>query len=181
MHGVKVPSFRTNEALMRLSLVNHGPLAVGFEVYDDLMNYHSGVYHHTGVTDKLNRLNKWDPFQVMMRELFAPLRTRSVVLPSDHQSRRSDCGIWCRSRHQHPILDRQEFLGHRLGRARLLPYSTWHRRMWHRKLGCGDHADTDLLGLGSDDDMHSVILLITLSTFDVKRSLLKKFPSVSNR
>jgi cathepsin C len=54
----------TNEPLMRLALVNNGPVAVGFEVYDDFMEYRTGVYHHTGVTDNLNRLNKWDPFQL---------------------------------------------------------------------------------------------------------------------
>jgi len=54
----------TNEPLMRLALVNNGPVAVGFEVYDDFMNYARGVYHHTGVKDNLNRLNKWDPFQL---------------------------------------------------------------------------------------------------------------------
>jgi len=54
----------TNEALMRLALINNGPLAVGFEVYDDFMTYRTGVYHHTGVTDQVNKLNKWDPFQI---------------------------------------------------------------------------------------------------------------------
>ena len=38
-----------NEALMRIELVKNGPLAVSFEVYDDFLNYKSGIYHHTGV------------------------------------------------------------------------------------------------------------------------------------
>jgi len=54
----------TNEPLMRLALVNNGPLAVGFEVYDDFMPYKGGVYHHTAIKDQVNRLNKWDPFQL---------------------------------------------------------------------------------------------------------------------
>lgn len=29
-----------------LDLVTKGPLAIGFEVYDDFMNYRSGVYTH---------------------------------------------------------------------------------------------------------------------------------------
>jgi len=53
-----------NEPLMRLALVNNGPLAVGFEVYDDFQAYKGGIYHHTGVRDQINRLNKWDPFQL---------------------------------------------------------------------------------------------------------------------
>jgi cathepsin C len=53
-----------NEPLMRLALVNGGPIAVGFEVYDDFMNYGSGIYHHTGLKDSVNKLNKWDPFQL---------------------------------------------------------------------------------------------------------------------
>lgn len=79
---------------MRHALVNNGPLAVGFEVYDDFMSYKhgaiaflstckrlytTGVYHHTFEVDQKNRLslrlnplneldesprNKWDPFQL---------------------------------------------------------------------------------------------------------------------
>ena len=37
-----------NEVLMRLELVKNGPIAVGFEVYNDFVNYKSGIYHHTG-------------------------------------------------------------------------------------------------------------------------------------
>ncbi len=64
---------------MRLSLVRNGPVAVGFEVYDDFMHYTTGVYHHTFTLDRVNKLafllnpenrlsagdlKKWDPFQV---------------------------------------------------------------------------------------------------------------------
>jgi len=68
----------TNEPLMRLALVRNGPVAVGFEVYDDFMSYRSGVYHHTFNVDHVNQLSKllnpsvhldetvtkWDPFQL---------------------------------------------------------------------------------------------------------------------
>ncbi|XP_013792052.1 dipeptidyl peptidase 1-like [Limulus polyphemus] len=43
-----------NEELMRIQLVKNGPLAVGFEVYNDFMYYSSGIYHHTGLKDTLN-------------------------------------------------------------------------------------------------------------------------------
>lgn len=43
-----------NEELMRIQLVKNGPLAVGFEVYNDFMYYSSGIYHHTGLKDALN-------------------------------------------------------------------------------------------------------------------------------
>uniref|UniRef100_A0A8C4N5A2 Dipeptidyl peptidase 1 n=1 Tax=Eptatretus burgeri TaxID=7764 RepID=A0A8C4N5A2_EPTBU len=43
-----------NEALMRLDLINNGPVVVGFQVYDDFMYYSSGVYHHTGLDDVFN-------------------------------------------------------------------------------------------------------------------------------
>ncbi|XP_066226522.1 dipeptidyl peptidase 1 isoform X1 [Saccopteryx leptura] len=43
-----------NEALMKLELVHHGPMAVAFEVYDDFLHYHKGVYHHTGLKDPFN-------------------------------------------------------------------------------------------------------------------------------
>ena len=43
-----------NEAEMRLELYNNGPIAVGFEVYNDFEQYKSGIYHHTGLTDKFN-------------------------------------------------------------------------------------------------------------------------------
>ncbi|XP_058162140.1 dipeptidyl peptidase 1 [Dasypus novemcinctus] len=47
-----------NEALMKLELVRHGPLAVAFEVYDDFLHYRGGIYHHTGLRDPFN------PFEV---------------------------------------------------------------------------------------------------------------------
>ncbi|KAH3818718.1 dipeptidyl peptidase 1-like isoform X2 [Dreissena polymorpha] len=47
-----------NEALMRINLVNNGPMAVAFEVYDDFFSYKSGIYHHTGLKDKFN------PFEI---------------------------------------------------------------------------------------------------------------------
>ncbi|NXP90867.1 CATC peptidase, partial [Passerina amoena] len=43
-----------NEALMKLELVMHGPMAVAFEVYNDFMLYKEGIYHHTGLRDDLN-------------------------------------------------------------------------------------------------------------------------------
>ncbi|KAM7086326.1 dipeptidyl peptidase 1 isoform 1-T1 [Molossus nigricans] len=43
-----------NEALMKLELVHHGPMAVAFEVYDDFFHYHKGIYHHTGLNDPFN-------------------------------------------------------------------------------------------------------------------------------
>ncbi|XP_012869540.1 PREDICTED: dipeptidyl peptidase 1 isoform X1 [Dipodomys ordii] len=43
-----------NEALMKLELVHHGPVAVAFEVYDDFLHYHHGVYQHTGLRDPFN-------------------------------------------------------------------------------------------------------------------------------
>lgn len=53
-----------NEELMKLSLVQSGPLSVSFEVYDDFMHYSNGVYHYTGEsTSQLNR--KYNPFEVM--------------------------------------------------------------------------------------------------------------------
>jgi cathepsin C len=40
---------------MMLDLVTKGPLAIGFEVYDDFMNYRSGVYTHVpSVSSKVN-------------------------------------------------------------------------------------------------------------------------------
>ena len=39
---------------MRIELVNNGPIAVSFEVYDDFLNYKSGIYHHTGVRNVEN-------------------------------------------------------------------------------------------------------------------------------
>lgn len=43
-----------NEPQMRIELVKNGPIAVGFEVYKDFMNYKGGIYHHTGLEDKFN-------------------------------------------------------------------------------------------------------------------------------
>lgn len=43
-----------NEALMKLELVHHGPMAVAFEVYDDFLHYRTGIYHHTGLKDPFN-------------------------------------------------------------------------------------------------------------------------------
>nr|XP_003219399.1 PREDICTED: dipeptidyl peptidase 1 [Anolis carolinensis] len=43
-----------NEALMKLELVKHGPMAVAFEVYSDFMHYRGGIYHHTGLMDPFN-------------------------------------------------------------------------------------------------------------------------------
>uniref|UniRef100_A0A8C0FS30 Dipeptidyl peptidase 1 n=1 Tax=Bubo bubo TaxID=30461 RepID=A0A8C0FS30_BUBBB len=43
-----------NEALMKLELVLHGPMAVAFEVYNDFMLYKEGIYHHTGLQDDFN-------------------------------------------------------------------------------------------------------------------------------
>lgn len=39
---------------MKISLVENGPIAVAFEVYDDFFNYKGGIYHHTGLKDHLN-------------------------------------------------------------------------------------------------------------------------------
>uniref|UniRef100_A0AC11C005 Cathepsin C n=1 Tax=Ovis aries TaxID=9940 RepID=A0AC11C005_SHEEP len=43
-----------NEALMKLELVQRGPMAVAFEVYNDFLHYRQGVYHHTGLRDPFN-------------------------------------------------------------------------------------------------------------------------------
>uniref|UniRef100_S4RP41 Dipeptidyl peptidase 1 n=1 Tax=Petromyzon marinus TaxID=7757 RepID=S4RP41_PETMA len=43
-----------SEELMRLELVENGPLAIGFQVYDDFMAYQGGIYHHTGLRDQFN-------------------------------------------------------------------------------------------------------------------------------
>lgn len=52
-----------NEELMKLSLVESGPLSVSFEVYPDFMHYAGGVYHRTD--ELLNQVNKYDPFEVI--------------------------------------------------------------------------------------------------------------------
>jgi len=46
----------TNEAEIMLSLVNDGPVAVGFMVFADFMHYGGGIYRHTGLNDG------FDPF-----------------------------------------------------------------------------------------------------------------------
>ncbi|XP_068927145.1 dipeptidyl peptidase 1 [Petaurus breviceps papuanus] len=43
-----------NEALMKHELIQNGPMAVAFEVYDDFIHYRAGVYHHTGLKDNFN-------------------------------------------------------------------------------------------------------------------------------
>jgi len=52
-----------NEAEMMQSLVNHGPLVVGFEVYDDFRPYTTGVYHHIFELDHLHN-GQFDPFEL---------------------------------------------------------------------------------------------------------------------
>jgi len=55
----------TEEAMKR-ALVENGPLAVSFEVYDDFMLYKTGVYHHTGMLkSKLeDGFRAFDPFEL---------------------------------------------------------------------------------------------------------------------
>ncbi|XP_044521963.1 dipeptidyl peptidase 1-like [Gracilinanus agilis] len=36
-----------NEALMKLELVQHGPIVVSFKLYDDFFHYHKGIYQNT--------------------------------------------------------------------------------------------------------------------------------------
>ncbi|XP_035206652.1 dipeptidyl peptidase 1-like [Stegodyphus dumicola] len=43
-----------NEELMKLDLLQNGPLTVAFEMYPDFMYYSSGIYHHTGVGARYN-------------------------------------------------------------------------------------------------------------------------------
>jgi len=38
-----------SEEAMKEALVSRGPLSVSFEVYDDFMQYKSGIYYHTGL------------------------------------------------------------------------------------------------------------------------------------
>ncbi|XP_046575275.1 dipeptidyl peptidase 1-like [Haliotis rubra] len=47
-----------NEKLMKIALVENGPVAVGFEVYKDFQAYKGGIYHFTGVTGSYN------PFEI---------------------------------------------------------------------------------------------------------------------
>ena len=51
-----------NEASMKVELVNNGPIAVSFEVYDDFLNYKAGVYHHTFLKD--NKNFPFNPFEL---------------------------------------------------------------------------------------------------------------------
>jgi cathepsin C len=52
-----------NEELMKMSLVESGPLSVSFEVYSDFMHYAGGVYHRTD--GLLNKINEFNPFEVI--------------------------------------------------------------------------------------------------------------------
>jgi len=47
-----------NEPLMREELVKNGPIAVSFEVYNDLLAYKGGIYQHTELG--LNKYNPWE-------------------------------------------------------------------------------------------------------------------------
>jgi len=49
-----------SETAMKRALVENGPLAVSFEVYDDFMMYKSGVYHHTNLINQ----GHFEPFEV---------------------------------------------------------------------------------------------------------------------
>ena len=41
---------------MMLALIKDGPIAVGFEVYQDFYAYKGGVYEHTSIVDRFNPL-----------------------------------------------------------------------------------------------------------------------------
>lgn len=58
-----------NEELMLQALVENGPLAVAYAVYDDFSNYDGGIYHHTG------ERNEFNPFEVSGK-----IKKRSNVL-----------------------------------------------------------------------------------------------------
>ncbi|KAK4294724.1 hypothetical protein Pmani_032671 [Petrolisthes manimaculis] len=45
-----------NEEIMLQTLVENGPLSVGYMVYDDFSNYEGGIYHHTGTKNEFNPL-----------------------------------------------------------------------------------------------------------------------------
>ncbi|KAK3852192.1 hypothetical protein Pcinc_041214 [Petrolisthes cinctipes] len=45
-----------NEELMLQSLVEDGPMAVAYMVFDDFHNYEGGIYHYTGVKNEFNPL-----------------------------------------------------------------------------------------------------------------------------
>lgn len=53
-----------NEELMKMSLVQSGPLSVSFEVYSDFMHYSGGVYYHTDELLQDVPPNKYDPFEL---------------------------------------------------------------------------------------------------------------------
>ena len=67
-----------NEALMRIELVKNGRIAVSFEVYDDFLNYKSGIYRHTGVRNVDNF--GFNPFELTNHVV-------AIVLY---------CGLWSR-------------------------------------------------------------------------------------
>ncbi len=48
-----------SEELMRLELVNHGPIAVGYDVAGSFFNYRKGIYSH--IQDAEDELNQWRP------------------------------------------------------------------------------------------------------------------------
>ncbi|BFZ09041.1 hypothetical protein BsWGS_12080 [Bradybaena similaris] len=50
-----------NEALMMQAIYGNGPIAVSFEVYDDFMNYKSGIYIHNTAGILTDRFN---PFEI---------------------------------------------------------------------------------------------------------------------
>ncbi|XP_006013218.1 dipeptidyl peptidase 1 [Latimeria chalumnae] len=43
-----------NEGLLKLELVENGPIAIAFEVYADFLQYSGGIYHHTGLQSSFN-------------------------------------------------------------------------------------------------------------------------------
>ncbi|CDW52255.1 CathepsinC exc and Peptidase C1 domain containing protein [Trichuris trichiura] len=53
-----------NEPLMRLALVENGPIVVGMNVFDDFLHYKGGIYHHTKLKDTMNWPRKWNPYEI---------------------------------------------------------------------------------------------------------------------
>ncbi|XP_043242074.1 dipeptidyl peptidase 1-like [Amphibalanus amphitrite] len=53
----------SNEALIMQSLIDNGPVAVSFEVYDDFTVYSDGIYHHDYTLDSLQS-GELDPFEL---------------------------------------------------------------------------------------------------------------------
>ncbi|GIY48325.1 hypothetical protein CDAR_37451 [Caerostris darwini] len=43
-----------NEDLMKMDIVQNGPVTVAFQVYPDFMLYSGGIYHHTGINSGFN-------------------------------------------------------------------------------------------------------------------------------